>query len=203
MARVLPLLTIALLLAVVPAAEARGSCAAPGSTTVAKNAHARLFERGPAGAERLRGCLRSRGAERSLLLARNYDDGIYESGTWDRVRLYGRFAAWRYERVDTSCKADCPPGYGYWETFTVRDLATGKSRRRPPDFALGSSFVLTSSRVLVTAVSRGGAVELATWDGHDRGVLDSGAIDRASLRANGTRVTWVNAGVRRSADLRG
>jgi hypothetical protein len=202
MGRALPLLTIALLLAVAPAAEARAPCAAPGTRTVAKNGVARLFEKGRPGAEQLRGCLFSRGIERSVLLAENYDDGIYESGTWDRVRLYRRFAAWRYTRVDSSCKADCPLGYGYGETRMVRDLESGRRRGRPPEFELGRSFVLTSSRVLVTAVERDdGVLELATWNGSSRGVLDSGDIEPRSLRARGRYVTWVKAGIRRRTYL--
>jgi hypothetical protein len=199
MSRAAPFLTIVLLLAPAAAAEARRSCAAPGSETVRKNDVARIFQKGDPGAERLRGCLHSRGARRSLLLAENYDDGIYETGTWDRVRLYRRFASWRYTRTDSSCKADCPPGYGYWEDLTVRDLRTGKARARPPEFKLGSSFVLTTTRVIVTAVERGGSVEVASWDGDAAGVLDSGRIDPASLRARGDRVVWLNAGERRSA----
>jgi hypothetical protein len=189
------------LLAPVAAAEARRPCAAPGSETVRKNDVARIFQKGEPGAERLRGCLRSRGVRRSLLLAENYDDGIYETGTWDRVRLYRRFASWRYTRTDSSCKADCPPGYGYWEDLTVRDLRTGKARGRPPEFKLGRSFVLTTTRVIVTAVKRGGSVELASWDGDAAGLVDRGEIDPGSLRASGDRVFWVNGGERLSARL--
>jgi hypothetical protein len=196
----LPVLAMAVLLAAAPAAQAR-SCADPASKTVRKNGMARVFQKGPFGAERLRGCLYSRGIERSVLLAKNYDDQIYESATWDGVRLYRRFVAWRYTRTDSSCKAQCPPGYGYWETLRVRDLATGAARRRPPDFELGASFAITTTRVIVTAVARDGAVELATWDGEAAGVLDSGDIDPASLRASGDRVVWRNAGVRRSARI--
>jgi hypothetical protein len=192
---------VALAIAAPGAGAARKSCAAPGSETVRANDVARLYSQGPAGSERLRGCLRSRGAGRSILLAENYDDGIYETGTWDRVRLWRRFAAWRYTATDVSCKTECPPGYGYAVTRRVRDLATGRSLTRPEEFRLGRSFVLTSTRVIATALERADEVRLRAWDGGESRLLDSGAIDPRSLEAHGARIVWVKDGVRKRLRL--
>ena len=189
------------LVVVAPAPAASKSCAKPETETVRKNAVARLYTRGPRTSARLMGCLRSRGIQRAVLLAENYDDELYETGTWDRVRLWRRFAAWRYTRTDVSCKADCPPGYGRSVTYRVRDLASGKSGLRPEEFRLGRTFVVTTTRVIATVVAGDPGFELRTWDGREDALLDSGGIDPASLHAHGDRVVWTKAGERKRARL--
>lgn len=192
MKRALPLL---LLLLVAPAdAAAAKPCAAPNTTTVRKNDIARLYEKGPAGSEQLRGCLFSRGIKRSVLLAENFDDGLYETETWDGVRLWDQYAAWRMTRTDSSCKTECPPGYGVWVTRTVRDLASRRARNYPETFRLGRSFVITNSRVIVTAVRVGEEVQLRSWNGTADRLIDSGDIDPESLRVEADRISWVKDG---------
>ena len=188
MRRLLPLLV--LLLAAPSQAEAPPPCASIGSTTVRQNDVARVFERGDFGSERLVGCLRS--SDKRMQLSRNYDDGLYISETWSKVRLWQRFVTWRFVRTDSSCKADCPPGYGYWEYDYVRDLATGK-RVGIGDLRLGRAFVMTSTSVVAT-LRRG---ELRTSSGL---LLDTG-VDPDSLSASGDRVRWTKDGERKSARL--
>lgn len=187
MRRALAPVVLALLL---PAAPAQAkSCAEDGTQTVRKNDVARIYEQGEAGSEALKGCLRSRGVERSVWLSQNYDDGIYESEAWSGVRLWRRFVVWDFTRTDSSCKADCPPGYGHWEYRYVRDLSTRKRVSVPMDFRLGRAFVVTTTRALATVV-RG---ELRALVGGEVRVLDTG-IEPASLAARGDRVSWTKDG---------
>ena len=219
----LPVLAAALVVAVPVTAQAGGSeeppivcastagvsctgpdqCAKSGTKTVRKNGLARLYSQGKDPNKQLRGCLQSRGIGKSLLLAENYDDGIYESGTWDQVRLWDRFAAWRYTRVDESCKANCPPDYEpITRTFRVRDLKSGKSRLRPASFKLGPSFVLSRSRVIATAVRTGDdQAEVRSWDGEKDKLVAKGDIDVKSLYIQGNEITWLQNGKERSASL--
>ena len=186
MKRVLATLVLVLLLPV--SAEAAASCAAKGSTTVRKNNLVRVFERGPTGSEKLVACFRPSGERRRL--AQNFDDDLYETETWSAVRLWRRFVTWTFERTDSSCKADCPPGYGYWVTKYVRDVRTGTGTDVPDGFELGRSFVVTRAKVVATIRRR----EVRTPDR----VLDTG-VDPGSLDVSGARVTWLKDGEPRSA----
>ena len=46
-----------------------------------------------------------------------------------------------------------------------------------------------------------GGLELHSYDGGGERVLDTGAIDPASVALAGLHLTWTNAGAARSADL--
>jgi hypothetical protein len=184
---------------------ANTTCARPGTVTLARNAHLRVFETRAVAArdyERvLRACNRHTG--RTVRLARAFDDGYVTSATYSRVRLAGRFVAWSSSYTDVSCKADCPPGY---DTTTyavhVRDIRLAKSRNRAIA-SRATALVVTARGAIAWTVGTAPQVELSALDSAGRRVLDSGAIDPKSLAAKASVVTWSRDGRPRSETVGG
>jgi hypothetical protein len=201
MRRLIALLVLAGLVAVAaPApAGAKARCAAKRSHTVAKNRLVRVYSVSRNGNRRLRGCLRATG--RRVLVVREYDDGYVESGTYRDVRLAGRFVAVVFDATDVSCKAACPPDYEATQTSVViTDVRSRRDRTTRTHEAAGS-LRLSTAGVAAWLAPIAGGFEVHAYDGSGEPVLDSGAIDPASLRLAGLHLTWANAGVARSAEL--
>ena len=205
MRRLLALLVLAGLVVVAaprrrapPAKKAR--CAAKRSHPVAKNRLVRVYSVRRNGNRRLTGCLRATG--RKLLVVKEYDDGYVESGVYRDVRLAGRFVAVVFDATDVSCKAACPPDY-------EADPDLGRHQRHPhaagPDHAharaVPGSLRLSTAGVAAWLAPIEGGLELHGYDGTGEPVLDSGAIDPASVKLAGLQLTWANAGAPRSAAL--
>ena len=197
--RYLPAVLIAVL-ALAPAAEAGSSkrtCSRSGSETVASNSTARVYtkfsQRDEYG-DILYGCLRSTG--RHVRLAENYDDDLYVSTTFSKVRLNGRFVVWQFESIDVSCQADCPSNYQATEThISVADLRTRRVRRFEGE-ARDRLFVTRGGTPAWLQDAMGGVVEVHAGDQ----ILDSGQIEALDL--SGTMLAWFKDGMPRSATVR-
>ena len=182
------LMALAVFAALAPAAEARRPPCSQGGETVAGNRIVRVFEKG----SRLIACTR---ADRDRdVLARRFDDDYVRSSDYSHVRLAGSFVAWVETNTDVSCKAACPPGYQATQTrVTIRDAATDDVR---------TARVAAVSELVLTRTGS------AAWiDGNDlRALEDAGERtldtgDVSALEASRTRVTWLNAGQVRAAQL--
>jgi hypothetical protein len=195
--RFLPVVLLAVL-AFAPAADAatKRTCSRAGSETVASNSTARVytvFSLRDGYGDILYGCLRKTG--RHVRLAENYDDDLYASTSFDKVRLNGRFVVWQFQSIDVSCKADCPPGYS--PTNVLIEVADLRSRRVRQFEGEARDALLVSRRGMpawLQDTPTGGEVHTGAQ------VLDSGAVDR--LRLSGDVLRWTNAGVAKSATLR-
>lgn len=195
------LLTALFVVALAPAGSAgaaaeRPTCSLKGSKTVASNGAARVFTV-VSGREEygdvLYGCLRSVG--RRIRLAEEFDDGLYQSSTFEKVRLNGRFVVWQVQHIDVSCKADCPPAYS--PTRVQIDVADLR-RRRVKAFAGSARDSLFVTRTGTPAWLEDGVGGIEVHAGEQ--VLDIGAIDSLSLA--GHELSWLNSGQRKSATLR-
>ena len=196
MRRLLALIVLAGLVAFAAparASAARGSsCAAKRSHTVAKNRFVRVYSVSRNGNRQLTGCLRKTG--RKLLVVREYDDGFVESGVFRDVRLAGRFVAVVFDATDISCKAACPPDYEPTQTSVVISNIRTRRDRTTRTHAQAGSLRLSTAGVAAWLAPIAGGLELHGYDGDGERVLDSGAVDPASLKLAGLQLTWANAG---------
>ena len=202
MPRLIALLVLAGLVTVAapaPASAAKARCAAKRSHTVVKNRLVRVYSVSRNGNRRLRGCLRATG--RRVLVVREYDDGYVESGTYRDVRLAGRFVAVVFDATDVSCKAACPPEYEATQTSVVISDIRARRDRTTRTHVQAGSLRLSTAGVAAWLAPVAGGFEVHAYDGSGEPVLDSGAIDPASLALAGLHLTWANAGVPRSAEL--
>lgn len=187
-----------LVLATAPAADAatKRTCSRSGSETVASNNYVRVYTKFSQRAEYgdiLYGCYRRTG--RHVRLAENYDDDLYVSTTFSKVRLNGRMVVWQFEAIDVSCKADCPPGYDPSTTLIeVADLRSRKVLQFEGEARDALFVTRRGTPAWLQDSPAGGEVHSGSQ------VLDSGAVDGLSLR--GKVLSWTNAGVARSAMLR-
>ena len=190
--RVAPLILALLAVAALPtAAEGRARCAVKGSHTVAKSPAVRAYvKRDREGNRRLYGCLRKTG--RKLLVAAEYDDQYVTSGVYRDVRLAGRFVVVVFEATDVSCKAACPPDYETTQTsVVVRDVRSRKSRIARSPTAPGT-LRLSNRGFAAWLTPVAGGAELRVIDGAGLGrVVDTGAIDPASVALPGGELEWV------------
>jgi hypothetical protein len=203
MRRLLVLLVLAGLAvaaAPVPAGAAKARCAAKRSHTVAKNRLVRVYSISRNGQRRLKGCLRASG--RRVLVVKEYDDGYVESGAYRDVRLAGRFVAVVFDATDVSCKAACPPDYEATQTSIVISDIRARRDRTTRTHEVPGSLRLSTAGVAAWLAPIAGGSELHAYDGTGEPVLDSGAIDPASVALAGLRLSWANAGLARSAELR-
>lgn len=188
-------------------AKSPTTCQRTESKTIASSSHARVYrifredDDVAARARRLYGCLYSTG--RPLYLTRAYDDQYVLSGSYATVRLAGRFVAWNEETTDISCKAACPPDY----VPTQRSIGIADLKRRAvlrlAGAVTGGGLVLAKSGAIAwTQQGTGSAVDLRARDsdGSFR-MLDTGAIDPASLELSGSVVSWTKDGARFEAAL--
>ena len=135
-------------------------------------------------------------------MVREYDDGFVESGVFRDVRLAGRFVAVVFDATDISCKAACPPDYEPTQTSVViSDIRTRagpdpRARTRRP-----GPLRLSTAGVAAWLAPIEGGLELHGYDGDGERVLDSGAVDPASVKLAGLQLTWANAGAPKSAAL--
>lgn len=189
-------LAVGLAAAPAPASAAtKPSCSVKGSKTVASNSAARVYtvtSRRDEYYDILFGCLRKDG--RRVRLAEQYDDDLYVSRTFSKVRLNGRFVVWQYQATDVSCKADCPPGYQPTQSdVQVANLRT----RRVRDYPGRANDALFVTRRGTPAWLEGDGDQVRVHAGLK--VLDTGRIDSLTLR--GYELGWANAGVVKSATL--
>ncbi|MEA2445299.1 MAG: hypothetical protein QOJ12_2591 [Thermoleophilales bacterium] len=202
--RLLPLVILAVL-AFAPAADAKSTCSATGSKTVASNSSARVYTVKSGRADYgdvLLGCLRSNG--KRFRLAENYDDGLYVTSSFSKVRLNGRFVGWQVDNSDVSCKADCPPGY-QTATSALALVDLSSRRRRTIDAAaVGNALVVSRTGGLAWVGQGQGALVVYTAPAGSREYTpaDSGDIDPSSLSLRGSVLSWRNAGVAKTATLR-
>jgi hypothetical protein len=178
------------------AAPKKPACSVKGSKTVTSNRYARVFtlrSKQEDFGDVLYGCLRSSG--RRVRLSAEFDDGLYSTSAFTKVGLSGRFVVWQLNSVDTSCKADCPPGY---EPSVFRIGVADLRSRRVTGYPGAARDVLLVTRTGIPAwVQQAGdltEVHAGTQ------VLDSGAIGDIAL--NGLELSWYNAGSQHSATLR-
>jgi len=107
--------------------------------------------------------------------------------------------------TDQGCKADCPPGVG---TPQVRIAVANVATRRFRSVAaapIGSAVVLSGQGGVAWAQrgSVAGVVEIhASARAGSNRVIDSGAIEVASLAIEITIISWTRDGVERFARLR-
>jgi len=168
---------------------------------VAKDAQVRLYVvRDDEGNRVLHGCWRATG--RKLRIAAEYDDDYVTSGAYRDVVLAGRFVAFVFEATDVSCKAACPPDYDATRVqVTVRDVKRRRSRFTLSD-AAPRSLRLSSAGVAAWLAPVTGGAELRAIDAGGLGrLVDTGAIDAASLTLRGVRLDWLNAVTPKRADL--
>jgi len=205
MPRLLALIVLAGLVAFAAPAEAgaagkrKASCAAKRSHTVAKNRFVRVYSVSRNGNRKLTGCLRKTG--RKLVVVREYDDGFVESGVYRDVRLAGRFVAVAFDATDISCKAACPPDYEPTQTSVVISNIRTRRDRTTRTHAQAGSLRLSTAGVAAWLAPIEGGLELHGYDGDGERLLDTGAVDPASLKLAGLQLTWANAGAPKSAAL--
>jgi hypothetical protein len=185
--------------AAVGAAGKKARCAVKRSHTVAKNRFVRVYFVSRRGNRRLTGCLRATG--RKLLVVREYDDGFVESGVFRDVRLAGRFVAVVFDATDVSCKAACPPDYEPTQTSVVISNIRTRRDRATLTHEQAGSLRLSSAGVAAWLAPIEGGLELHGYDGEGQRVLDTGAVDPASVKLAGLKLTWANAGAPKSAAL--
>ena len=111
--------------------------------------------------------------------------------------LAGGFAAFRTTYIDSSCKADCPPGYDPVATSIVAvDLRGGRARRIDYEGAL--AWLGVSDTGGVAYLFDGGELRIADAAG-DR-LLDGEA---SSPAVAGSRLRWTSGGAARTTLLAG
>lgn len=194
---------LAALLTLAGTAEAkqRKPCARKGSHTVASTRYVRVYEvRNHDGGHNLYGCLRS--SDRRQLLASGYDDNYTSSGSYDDVKIAGRFVAWQFTSTDVSCKAACPPDYDPTTAdLHVRDLGARKTANLAGEVPYNGRLVLTRGGALAWTEHTAGEVAVNAFDAAGERSLDHGDISPGSLRLKGRTASWKNAGERRTAKL--
>ncbi len=169
----------AVALAAAPASAA-ASCRVPGGRTVARDKIALLIAIPTPRGSALFACIRRSG--RKSALDDNYSD----------ARLAGRWAAWQRHSP-----------HGVWR-IVVRDLRTGRER-----FVIGhvaeASLRLTTTGTVVWAQLQDASPATPLFANEARRggrLLDGGAVNAASVRLAGRRVTWVSDGQAHSALVR-
>ena len=182
------LIALTTFVSLAPAAEARRPPCSKGGETIAANRIVRVFENG----SRLVACTK---ADRDRdVLARRFDDDYVTSSDYSHVRLAGSFVAWVQTNTDVSCKAACPPDYEPTRTHvTIRDAATDDER---------STSVATVSELVLTRTGSAAWIDdsaVRALDDAGERTLDTG--DVSALEASRSRVTWLNAGEVRAAQL--
>jgi hypothetical protein len=190
-------------LAVAPAAAAKPKpCSLAGSKTVAASKSARVYSiKNKQGARTLVGCLRSNNKRQTL--ERGYDDGLYLSGAFSRVRLAGRFVAWQLTEYDLSCKEMCPEGYNPNVHLKIHDLRKRKTKTVPGDNEVASKgrLVLTTGGSIAWTQQGSTDDEVDAFDKAGRRQLDHGNIPPGSLTLSGKVASWTKDGATQSATL--
>jgi hypothetical protein len=174
-------LALALATAGTSGAEAASSCRLPGGRTVAKGRVALLIAVPTPSGSALYACIRRSG--RKVALDVRFTD----------ARVAGRWVAWQQAR-----RRD-----GGWR-IVVHDLRTGKERLVDGHVAEHSLDLTTrGSIVWAQALDESERTPLYANEVDDGGrLLDGGEVDASSVRLAGRRVSWLSAGVRRSALVR-
>jgi hypothetical protein len=196
----LALAATAVLTASGPAEAKKPPCSRAGSKTVASTKSVRVYKvKNADGGFNLIGCLRSDNKRQTL--AHGYDD-VETSGSFDRVKVAGRFVAWQFTSYDVSCKATCPPGYDpYSIHITIRDLRKHKTVMVDGRVATKGRLVLTSGGAIAWTQDTATDVEVNAYDAAKRHQLDHGPIPPDSLKLKGKTASWTNAGQPKSATL--
>ena len=178
-------------------AASRKSCRVAGSTTLAQNSLVRLYSMPNPEGRDLRACLRSNGRHRRL--DADSSDDLVTSRSWNDPRLAGRYAAWTHTFTDVSCKAACPPGYsGVNRSTQVVDVRRGRVVTSHPWPREPGSVVLTNRGAIawIQEASPLGFELLAVPPGGDVKTIDKGNLERSSLRAYYSIVTYTKDGAR-------
>jgi len=183
--------------------ERKATCARTDSRTIVATAKVRVYEVRRGDAATMHGCRKSTG--RRVRLDTRGGDGYTVSDTYDRVQVAGNQVSWVSTVTDQSCKADCPPGVGTPRVrIAVADVATRRSRSVAAA-PIGSAVVLSVEGGVAWAQrgSVAGVVEIrASVRAGSTRVVDSGAIEVASLTIERTIISWTRDGVERFARLR-
>ena len=126
-----------------------------------------------------------------------------------RVRLAGRYAAYRYiwQRPPCSDANPCQPG----EALQGYRVGINRPGYTPFEADVGdndTTFGLTAGGVLAWLTAVAGGQELHVLGGPfgkqaPGVVVDSGAIDPGSFSVQGTTLSWTNAGTPKTFSLRG
>jgi hypothetical protein len=185
------LLVVAALPAAVPAKSHPSRCYPRGSTTIAKTRSIRVFTTRATGA--YVACWRAQGARRTM----DSPDGVYSN--IGLVRIAGRFVAWTFSEVP-ACKADCPPGVTGSSTVNVMDVRSGTAL----GFDGTAQKLYLSTRGAIAWLEPTGPSSFDVrilLDASGPRVLDSGAIEPASFKFDGTTLSWVNQGAPHSSPL--
>jgi hypothetical protein len=171
-------LLVAVAATAAPAAQA-ASCRVPGGRTVATGRLAKLIAVPTPEGSALFACIRRTGRKVAL------DDSFTDA------RLAGRWVAW--QRAGAG---------GKWR-IAVHDLRSGKERLVNGHVA-AHSLGLTTRGSIVWAQQQDNSVDTPLYANElDAGgrLLDGGAVDASSVDLAGRRVSWLSAGVHRSAIL--
>lgn len=168
-------------------------CRTHQAETVAQSSEGRVFlhyrRSGPSLLKRAYGCLFSTN-ERVFIEA---DD---EDGIWPRqFRLAGPYVGY----VVTFCG-----GIGCSSAFYIKDLRNGVERRLP-NLAQGVADFVVSPNAAVAVITPAGMAntpEVRIVIGDSGEVIDSGeGIDPSSLELEGSVLSWIKDGIRRTAPL--
>ena len=166
-------------------AAAKPSCFEAKGKTVAIHRTARLFttNRGRI----LRGCVAGRAPRR---ITASTDNG-FDAGEFVAPKLSGVYVAYGYTLTAQSCKASCPPDFDT-DAVLIFNLTTG--RKVEAKAWTDEPFVLTATGAVAWISQSGNPSNVNVFY---KGALrqpDSGAIQRDSLEASRTRVSWIKDG---------
>lgn len=188
--------------AVPPASGAKKTCKAKRSSTIAKNGSVRVYEVKTDEGSTMYGCRKANG--RKYRLDNASDDGFVQSDGYDRVRVNGSHVAWVSTITDQSCKADCPPDFDQKVVrIGVADVKARTTRSLVAE-PVGDALVVTQTGAVAWAASpSAGVTEIrASIRGTEDQLIDTGAIDPASLAVELTIISWIRDGAERFARLR-
>ena len=163
-----------------PAGASTASCRIPGGKVIASDPLARLISVPTLQGHALYACIRRSGRKVTL------DDSFSDA------RLTGRWVAWqRRGRPD------------HWR-IAVHDLRTGHERLVDGHVA-AHSLGVTSRGSIVWAQQQESGTETPLFANEvkaGRRLLDGGAVDAASVRLEGRKVTWLRKGLEYRAYIR-
>jgi hypothetical protein len=153
-------------------------------------------------------CVRPNGRRETLLTPEDEFQTTHATLV-GRVRLAGRYAAYRYiwQRPPCSDANPCQPG----EALQGYRVGINRPGFTPFEADVGdndTTFGLTAGGVLAWLTAVAGGQELHVLGGPfgkqaPGVVVDSGAIDPASFSVQGTTLSWTNAGTPKTFSLRG
>jgi len=137
-------------------------------------------------------CLR--GGHRRVRVGDSFDDGYVTSATLSRLVLIGHRVGSVQSTTDQSCKAACPPGYEATRVrVQVTDVRSGSRRQaKVTGSLLNRGLPMSRSGTVAWLEGARGSARLKTLDSRGAvSLVDSGAVDPASVRITGRTLRWV------------